>query len=84
MGKPVKFIKCTKAQFLENVQEKTVPIQGLYIGDSGKIYFITDTQETSFDFSNNILYNNNIEENPFLKESQIQFSNENNEFKIWN
>lgn len=39
----------------------------LYIGESGTIYFVSDYR-TPVDFNNKILYNNNIKEEPILKE----------------
>lgn len=56
-------VKCTYEQFLERVEEKTMPITGMYLGESGKIYFITDNFENSIENSNKILYNINIQKN---------------------
>lgn len=72
----VKFVKIPRERICEIPErEKIYEIDRLYIGESGTIYFVSD-YETPVDFSNKILYNNNIKEEkvsfikPFQKRKQ--------------
>ena len=77
----VKFCKVPKHREQEIFdREKVIRIQGMYLGESGTIYFVEDSLANSFENDINICYNNNIkkkvsfiepiskieEENPFI------------------
>ena len=58
----VKFVKVPRERVHEiSEREKIYEADRLYIGESGTIYFVSD-YEMPVDFSNKILYNNNIKE----------------------
>lgn len=76
----VKFCKVPKHREQEIFErEKVTRIQGMYLGESGTIYFVQEDFNNSFENNKNICYNNNIkkevsfiepiskieEENPF-------------------
>lgn len=77
----VKFCKVPKHREQEIFErEKVTRIQGMYLGESGTIYFVQEDFNNSFENNKNICYNNNIkkevsfikpiskieEENPFI------------------
>ncbi len=65
----VKFCKVPKHREQEIFeQEKVTRIQGIYLGESGTIYFVQECSENSFENNKNICYNNNIKkEVSFIK-----------------
>lgn len=63
MGQRVHFVKLQQSQIDEMMNREPVKkVDGLYIGDSGTIYFVSEENE-KFDFENKIQYNNIEKEN---------------------
>ena len=63
MGQRVHFVKLQQSQLDEMMNREPVKkIDGLYIGDSGTIYFVSEENQ-KFDFENKIQYNNIEKEN---------------------
>ena len=65
----VKFCKVPKHREQEIFErEKVTRIQGMYLGESGTIYFVQEDFNNSFENNKNICYNNNIKkEVSFIK-----------------
>ena len=78
----VKFCKVPKHREQEIFEkEKVTRIQGMYLGESGTIYFIQEDFENSFENDKNICYNNNIKKEVSFIEP-ISKIEEENPFKI--
>lgn len=63
MEQRIRFVKLKQSQINDMMNLESVKrIDGLYLGDSGTLYFVSEENE-KFDFENKIQYNNIEKEN---------------------
>lgn len=75
----VKFCKVPKYEIFD--REKVTRIQGMYLGESGTIYFVQEDFENSIENDKKICYNNNVNKKvSFIESIQKNKEREENPF----